>query len=269
MRRWIHPEAQRDDARPCPRRRGIRTSRLSSPQCPVSCLLFRWSSAWVAIGLALAALPFVAHADAGALLARFECSRCHAGTGLTDPPPEKRCVGCHRDILAGRFAAPRAAVRRWQQHLQSLRVAPSLAGAGRLRRDWLARFLLSPHDVRPNLPASMPRLPLPPAEAEALARHLAANEAPDDTFADADISRGRALYAQLGCGSCHVFSGAGLPTPAAPTPVPDAVALAPDLRHARTRLQSGRLVALLADPRAVMPGTAMPAVVLAAPDVRA
>ncbi len=178
-------------------------------------------------------------------------------------------MGCHREILAGRFAAPPAALRRWQQHLQSLRVTPSLAGAGRLRRDWLARFLLAPHDVRPHLPASMPRLPLGPAAAEALARHLVAREAPDDTFADSDISRGRVLFGQLGCASCHAFSGARTPAPNARAPVTEAVALAPDLRHARTRLQSGLIVALLADPRASMPGTAMPPVVLPPADLRA
>src|SRR4051812_20439311 len=33
-----------------------------------------------------------------ALVAEFECNRCHAGTGLTAPKLDRDCVQCHEQI---------------------------------------------------------------------------------------------------------------------------------------------------------------------------
>src|SRR5688572_8081552 len=39
------------------------------------------------------------------LVERFECNRCHDGTGLAAMPLEKHCVNCHQDIMSGKFKA--------------------------------------------------------------------------------------------------------------------------------------------------------------------
>jgi mono/diheme cytochrome c family protein len=195
------------------------------------------------LGLALALAP-------APLLQRFECGRCHDGVGAV--APAKRCVGCHRDVIEGRFRAEPETLARWQGALVSLRAAPSLAGAGgRLRRDWVKAFLLAPEDVRPGLPASMPRLPLADADAEAIAAALVPREAPAATFTPDEAKRGEALYGSLGCGGCHRFRGTRVDRAVANAS--DAAALAPDLAVTRRRFQSGALVRFLLAPPSTMP----------------
>ena len=38
-----------------------------------------------------------------ALVAEFECNRCHAGTGLAAPKLDRDCVGCHEQIAHHRY----------------------------------------------------------------------------------------------------------------------------------------------------------------------
>jgi len=210
-------------------------------------------------GLRLARLALIAAvfevarpaAFASPLIARFECARCHDGVGRT-PPPEKRCVACHRDVIAGRFRAAPAALARWRSQLVSLRVAPSLAGVDRrLRADWVEAFLLAPEDVRPGLPATMPRFTLDEAEAEAIARALVPREAPPAQFSDEEARRGETLYRRLDCGRCHRFRGAAVDRPVAVAT--DEMALAPDLAVTRRRFQSGALAGFLLEPPPTMP----------------
>lgn len=203
------------------------------------------------------------------LMAQYECARCHDGLEVAAVPLEKHCVRCHREILAGRFAAAPADLARWQRHLVSLPAAPSLRAAGtKLRRDWVRRYLLSPHDVRPALVATMPRLALGEAEAEALARALVPEEAAPVAFAPGEVEAGRALYDELRCNSCHDFTGAaGSRTPG--PPASDALLLAPDLAFARERLQPAAVVAHLLDPRAVDRDTQMPSYELSEAAARA
>lgn len=214
-----------------------------------------------------------AHPAAMALMARFECHRCHEGTGLAPPPMEKRCVGCHQTLLAGRPLpggpiAPET-LARWQGNLRSLNAAPSLTGSARLRRAWLARFLHTPVDLRPGLPASMPRLTLTTAEAGVLAAHLSPDEpAAEPVFGPGAVMRGRALYLAAGCDACHAFTGAvprrdgtyarTLGQPHSVVPMADAVALAPDLAVTRARFRPERLADWLHDPPAMKPDTLMP-----------
>jgi mono/diheme cytochrome c family protein len=141
----------------------------------------------------------------------------------------------------------------------------------RLQRRWVERFLLEPHDLRPNLPAMMPRLALSPAEAAILASHLVPRPATDPLPTTADrqlFENGRELFMRSGCGTCHRFSGAeALPA----RPLPDSVmahlspaqlamglALAPDLRHTRERFQPAALIPWLRAPSQLKPDTAMP-----------
>ncbi|HJZ84765.1 MAG TPA: cytochrome c [Polyangia bacterium] len=182
---------------------------------------------------------------------------------------ERHCVHCHRDILDGRFAAPPRLLARWRSHLLSLNRVPSLEGTGRLlQRAWVRDFLLSPCDVRPALFATMPRLELTPAQADALAGWLVPEEAPPSHFTPAEAAAGRALYERLRCASCHRFTGADASSPP-PEPATDSVALAPDLALARVRVQSGALADWLADPQRTKPDALMPRFPIGAPEARA
>src|SRR5262249_560685 len=128
------------------------------------------------------------------LLSRFECNRCHEGTGLPQLPREKNCVQCHREILAGTFPVDADTLRLWQSHLVSLPAAPSLtAVGGRLRRSFIEAFLLKPHELRPGLLAMMPRLALTPAMARSIAATLVPTEADSGSIQDGDLTAGRRL----------------------------------------------------------------------------
>jgi cytochrome c5 len=196
------------------------------------------------------------------LVVKFECNRCHDGTGLSAPPRDKQCVGCHQDILAGRFQAPAAIMTRWREHLNLLRETPSLEAIGaRYRPTWIQSFLLEPHDLRPNLAATMPRLAIAVDQARDLTAYLTQDheDEPAVDFSTASVDRGRALFGTKQCGGCHAYSGAS-PAPALTPPagVHGAIALAPDLRVARERLRPNRLVRWLLDPKKVKPDTLMP-----------
>jgi len=215
--------------------------------------------------------------QARALIAKFECNRCHDGTGLAAAPADRHCVQCHREIRAGTFAAAPADLAIWQDHLHSLLVAPSLAHVGDrgLRRAWVAAFLQHPIDVRPGLPASMPRLAIDATDAAILAAYLVPFD--DDAVtaappAGGDIAAGAQLFVDRGCVGCHRLTGATLPPASAPVPAAlhpaDAIALAPDLALARARLRPDRVVAWIVDPIAVDPATLMPRLGVTAVEAR-
>ncbi len=197
------------------------------------------------------------------LLRHFECARCHEGLPGPAVSEEKHCVRCHQSILRGTFAADKATLGEWQGHLHSLNAVPSLVAIGnRLRRTWVESFLLHPHDIRPSLPATMPRLAVTEKQARQLAETLVRSErllAPKG-----DAANGRTLFGQLGCAACHCFSGADTPK-AATYPLRlsaenlrRAVSLAPDLRFTRDRYQPGALVDWLMSPEKQKPDALMP-----------
>lgn len=198
------------------------------------------------------------------LLAELQCARCHDGDALTPPPRERHCVHCHQSILAGEFAAPPADLARWQHDLTHLRELPELRGLDRLRRSFVADFVASPHDLRPRLNTSMPRLHLARADAEAIAAALVPSAEPPVREPAGDPERGRRLVADEGCTTCHSFTGVPpiVPRPLTP-PIDPATMLraseqAPDLRFTRDRLRPAALHAWLTDPAASKPGTLMP-----------
>ncbi|HEV8322486.1 MAG TPA: cytochrome C oxidase Cbb3, partial [Myxococcota bacterium] len=238
------------------------------------------------------ALPASTRAEGIELIRRFECERCHDGVGLTVVPRERHCVHCHREILDGHwYSLSGDDVKGWRSHHHSLPAVPSLAGvAARFRRAWVKAFLLSPHDLRPGLPAEMPRLALAPDDAEAIAAWLVPKEAPppDRAFTPEEAARGAALYARLRCATCHAFTGVAVALPdeaagaegAGPAAkslhdgaAADAGAmpalLAPDLRVTRERFQPRALADFLADPRRLAPETVMPDMALSGGDARA
>ena len=209
-----------------------------------------------------------------ALLQRFECARCHDGDGLTPAPRERHCVHCHQAVLAGELPAPPDALAGWQQHITHLTEVPELRGLQRLRRGFVAAYLAAPHDLRPRLNSTMPRLRLADGDAADLAAALVPDAelaAPD---APGDPERGRALLTRNGCMTCHAFTGVPtidvgpLPVALDATRMTRATAQAPDLRFTRDRLRPAALHAWLADPAAVKPGTLMPTIALRPDEVR-
>jgi mono/diheme cytochrome c family protein len=208
--------------------------------------------------------------DGAALAIAYECNRCHEGAGLEQATADKACVGCHTAIHSGRFEAPPDVLAHWQKTVVDLTAVPSLDASQRLRRSWVRDFLLRPHDLRPNMSATMPRLDLDPPKAEALARWLVPGE--DDQLAEKPDprwlswpSRGRRIMERTGCMTCHVMTGlepgispTSLPVPMTPAELALGTMLAPDLALVRTRLREDSLVSWLMDPRAVKPASAMP-----------
>lgn len=215
--------------------------------------------------------PFGDAARGRALVARFQCNRCHEGPWTESAALETHCVHCHQRIRDGSYAAPEEALAEWRGHIHSLMEVPSLtAAAARLRPEWIAEFLVAPHELRPHLDASMPRLAIEPSEARDIAALLVEGRAPEGEAPAREVGRGRALLGEKGCLVCHAFSGVPpiAASPLAETLDPDALArgvlLAPDLRRVRDRFRLGSLVAWIRDPQAIKPDSAMPAIAMSA-----
>ncbi len=196
-----------------------------------------------------------------AVAARFQCARCHEAPGrLATLPVEEDCTGCHAAVFTDHFDDRYTAegIAGWRSRIHSLRVTPSLLGTERLRADWLEAFLAKPHDLRPGIPATMPRLPLGDDDRAALGAWLGADTEPSTPSVAGDVERGLALLASEGCGSCHRYSGSGVLEEPLAEGFSEPMALAPDLRHARERMSSAWLVAWLEDPAAIKADTTMP-----------
>ncbi len=196
---------------------------------------------------------------------RFECNRCHEGTGLADAPLEKNCFSCHEQIAVGTFKVSAQALARFRPHILDARDAPSLIAIGkRLQGSWLRDYLLSPRDLRPKLMPTMPRLALRPEQASDIAAYLTAGATPGVAFSlrEGNPNRGRELMEQKACTSCHAFSGvpAFPSTEAAPveSELSRSAALAPDLRFTRARFRQDEPLDWLLDPKGIKLDTRMP-----------
>jgi cytochrome c2 len=227
----------------------------------------RSAGAPAAISSATAEAPLTVE-DGRVLVERYECNRCHEGTGLEAPAPSKRCTGCHEEIAAGRFEAPPAAMAKWKPRVAPLRRAPSLSRVGALiEPKWVSSYLTAPFDLRPALHPQMPRLDLDARRADAIARWLASrgetqgalppDDRPSSPAAQGDADRGRRAFASRKCDGCHAFSGAGFAKPT--ESIEDAAhALAPDLAFSRARLRRDRVAAWIRDPRSIAADASMP-----------
>ncbi len=205
---------------------------------------------------------------AAAVVERFECHRCHDAPGRLLPAVEtKHCVNCHQSILAGEYddRYPAADVAKWKANIHQLIHVPSLTALdARFRRDWLIAFLQSPHDLRPDLEATMPALRIGPSEAEAIADHFTPVGAlpTDRPELEGDVERGRDVFERKMCAGCHRFAGVLPPNRPAPPGSEEysvaAVKLAPDLRVTRDRMTRAAVDRWLKSPGRVKPDTLMP-----------
>jgi mono/diheme cytochrome c family protein/cytochrome c5 len=209
-----------------------------------------------------------------ALVAEFECNRCHTGTELAAPKLDQDCVRCHEQIATGEFKASSSKLAKWKPHVMPYRDVPSLTALGaRLRPAWIRDYLLHPHDLRPNLAQTMPRLPLSAEQARDIATYLTRAGSPDPAPAvvsaePARLARGKQLLSERGCVGCHQVSGAGLAQPPKNEPPVRQLGLAPDLRFARERAEPSAIVRWLLDPTRVKHDSAMPNLGLDAQDAR-
>lgn len=205
-----------------------------------------------------------AHVDTSPLH-KFECNRCHVIEGIKPTTVNMDCRECHRQIILGTYPEPAQYLAMWDKGLENMRDVPSLFGAReRFTREWFVEFVQRPHDLRPRLGATMPRLAISTVDAEALAAALQLEPARDSPLVG-DAARGRELVDTKGCGACHVMSG--LVPPIAPSAIPvevtadqlaRATQLAPDLRHARTRFHRAQLAGWLRHPNRVKRDALMP-----------
>jgi mono/diheme cytochrome c family protein len=213
------------------------------------------------------------------LMAELECNRCHDGSGIPAATLAKDCRGCHREILYGKPVAEPLALASWRGRIRHFVEVPSLAfAAQKFRRSWLQRYLLEPHDLRPALDESMPRLGLTPEQAEQLSAYLAEEDPEIGSMSPPSeglLQQGRKLLDTKGCGTCHRMSGVA-PLLASPLryALPEdhmlrALRLAPDLRFARERLRPGFLARWLKNPRAAAADAVMPNPELTPEEVRA
>lgn len=209
------------------------------------------------------------------LVAEFECHRCHEGTGLAAPSLDKDCVRCHEQIATDKFKASSVKLAKWKPHVMPYRDVPSLSAmAGRLRPAWVMDYLLHPHDLRPNLTSTMPRLKLSREQARDIATYLtAATIEPAGpvhavSAVPAQIARGKQLMSERGCVACHQMSGTDLAAPAKVAPAARTLSLAPDLRFARRRSEPSAIMSWLLDPTRVKHDSAMPNLSLRPEDAR-
>jgi Cytochrome c2 len=214
---------------------------------------------------------------------RFGCTACHEGEGLaTDerdahgttadaPAPilptefiEAGCGRCHvadnvhdAPILSrGRALMAKAgcyACHATRGHEDFRSEAPPLAGLSmKTGAEWLRRWLSDPKAMDAN--ASMPNFRLQRDEIEALSHYLFSRPVPPElrhaieTAAAepaGDAVRGKTLFAESRCISCHTVEGKGNGS-------------APELGKVASRATRAWLLAFLRDPHAFNPQTRMP-----------
>ena len=203
--------------------------------------------------------PPVAPQDA---IAQGSCNVCHA-VPVQDVPVATRqesCSGCHiwiQDIAADP-AKRQVALEvfplweRYERTVHSYLQVPSLEAAmARLDPEWVAAYLNNPHDLRPMLPETMPRMDLSEGERAAIAALFASAQTPvasSPTPTRDNLGAGEELFTTKGCAACHSFGArhtGGIP-------------MAPDLAHTRARMDPDRAVAWIQDPQAVSPAATMP-----------
>lgn len=216
-------------------------------------------------------------------ISRFGCTACHGGQGLATlekdahgevanaespmvPLPfiESGCGRCHTsEKVAGAatLSLGRATLERngcyachaVKGHEAFRSEAPPIESVGlKTGAEALRRWLKDPKAVDPN--ATMPRFQLSQPEIEELANYVF-SLAPGRALADkvqaaaaepaGDVEKGKAIFAEARCISCHTVEGKGNGS-------------APELSKVASRASAGWLLAFIRDPHAFNPRTRMP-----------
>ena len=189
------------------------------------------------------------------------CNLCHQVPGFAVAPRTDSCSGCHvwiRKIAADPNTRQKAMQvfpkwERYERNVATYMAVPDLnAAIARLDADWVRNYLEDPHDLRPSLPETMPRLGLSAADLNRISELFDGSNRswPQTPSVDEKrVSEGAALFSSKGCVACHAFGdlhpGSGLPQ-------------SPDLAHTRDRMTNDAVVAWILDPKAVAPSATMP-----------
>ncbi len=216
-------------------------------------------------------------------LDRFGCTSCHGGQGLATvegdahgtardagppmTPPlhlEAGCGRCHTDqtvpeapmLSRGRDLMARFncyACHAVRGHEGGLPDAPPLATLPvKTGGEWVRRWLRNPKALDPN--ATMPSFQLAEHDVEALAHYLFSTPVPPLLSArvaaaeqepPGDPARGKRLFSEGRCISCHTVEGKGNGS-------------APELSKVASAATRGWLLAFVRDPHAFYPRTRMP-----------
>ena len=202
--------------------------------------------------------PPVPLADA---LAEGDCVLCHQVPGVVQATRVESCQSCHAWIQSVAADPARRGVAlesfplwpRYEETVHSYEQVPNLQAAmARLEPSWIAGYLNNPHDLRPHLDETMPRMDLSDGELEAIERWFAAARAPEPESPEPtaeNLAAGEVLFSERGCTACHALGGrftAGIP-------------LAPDLAYTRERMSPGLIAAWIQDPKSVSEHATMPA----------
>ena len=174
------------------------------------------------------------------------CGRCHASGSVPGAAMLSRgralmeksgCYACH--AVKGHEA--------FRSEAPPLEIVALKTGAGALKR-----WLKDPKSLDPN--ATMPKFPLNDTDIEALSNYvfsLSPGRALADRIAAAaaeppgDADKGKALFAESRCLSCHTVEGKGNGS-------------APELSQVASHATAGWLLAFIRDPHAFNPRTRMP-----------
>lgn len=175
--------------------------------------------------------------------------RLEAGRTFID---HYNCTGCH--VVEGRGGDIRAYIT--DKGYQPPVLTPEGA---KVQSDWLFKFLREPYAIRPWLNVRMPTFSLTAPEITAINQYFMAFNGVIAPFhyvkvEDLDpesVRRGKELFDQLQCMSCHVLSAEALAKKGA-------ASLAPNLALAHERLRPDWIVDWLTDPQRIDPGTNMP-----------
>lgn len=170
------------------------------------------------------------------------------------------CIGCHQlegrggDILANY-------VDSLPEDRQGALSPPNLKGEGvKIQSDWLGEFIRAPHTIRPWLQVRMPTFNLSDQQISDIIEYFRALEGIENPYdkielvgaTSESIARGQKLFTQYRCTNCHVFQGRFPPGELGPRN-------GPDLANLPERMRPEGVKRWIADPQAMMPGTAMPA----------
>lgn len=149
------------------------------------------------------------------------------------------CIGCHTILGNGSYFAPDLTKTAEQKP-----------------KSYLKQWLMNPKAVKVN--AQMPNLGITSAEADDLIAFLewvskvdTNNWPPKPILAGAmvagakELTPGQRVYQKNGCSSCHIINGIG-------------GTVGPDLSHVASRRDRDWIYQHFKDPRALVPGSAMP-----------
>ncbi len=147
-----------------------------------------------------------------------------------------RCISCHEVFGAGGEIST---------------VAFDMTGS-QLKKEWLFEYLKKPYAVRTNITPRMPRFRMTDEESKYMTDYISAvfvdDSIPEDfegNFIQGDIDRGKGLFEEKGCISCHILGkGGGY--------------VGPQLNSVGNRLKPGWIFKWLLNPQRYKPDTPEP-----------